>query len=250
MQQAVGMYVEAPTPDEAARLINSGRKLGIVIAVGVCEVFYTGRAAASLGPSRRLVILKRDGTLLVHEAEKAQPKIWNPPGSSTAAYVEGGKLVVKSIRSRPFETVRVIFDKVDFIAAFDVGATELTLVGSERDVVGALVKNPSIIEEGLEVVGVEVPTDVGHLDILARDKNGRYVIIEVKRDLATHEAVFQLARYVELYRRKGYDVRGILVAGDITASAYDYLKRYGLNFVKINPRELMVLTNKNPLNAK
>jgi len=64
------------------------------------------------------------------------------------------------------------------------------------------------------VVGVEVPMDVGRVDILARDKEGRYVVIEVKRDVATHEAVFQLARYVEIYKK----------------------------IVKINPRELTGLS--------
>lgn len=157
--------------------------------------------------------------------------------------------MVKSVRSRPFETVRVVFHQVDFLAAFDVGTTELALVGTESDVVEALVRNPSIIEEGLEVVGVEVPTDVGHIDILARDRSGRYVIIEVKRDVATHDAVFQLARYVELYRRKGYEARGVLVAGDISSSALEYLKRYGLIFIKVNPRELTVLINKNGANS-
>jgi RecB family endonuclease NucS len=69
-------------------------------------------------------------------------------------------------------------------------------------------------------------------------------VVEVKRDVATHEAVFQLARYVEIYRKKGLDVRGVLVAGDISSSALEYLRRYGLQFVKINPRELIAVTNK------
>lgn len=239
------MYAASPSPSEAAGLINGGKKRGLVVVVGVCEVSYSGRAAASLGPGRRLLIVKRDGTLLVHEADKAQPRIWNPPGSSTAAYVEEERLVVKSVRQRPFETVKVTFHVVDFVAAFDVGSTDLVLVGSEKDLVEALVRNPSFIEEGLEILGVEVPVEAGHIDILARDKEGRYVVIEVKRDLATHEAVFQLARYVESYRRKGHAARGVLVAGDISASAYEYLKRFGLQFVKVNPRELTVATYKN-----
>ncbi len=239
------MYLERPSAEEAARLINSGKKRGIVVVAGVCEVTYSGRATASLKPGRRLLLIKKDGTLLVHEAEKAQPKIWQPPGSSTAAYVEEGRLVVKSVRSRPFETVRSVFLSVDFVGVFDVGATELEFVGSEKDVVEALVAAPWLIEEGLEVVGVEVPMDVGHVDILARDKEGRYVVIEVKRDVATHEAVFQLARYVEIYKKRGYNVRGILVAGDISSPALEYLRRYGLQFVKVNPRELTAVTNKN-----
>jgi RecB family endonuclease NucS len=231
--------------EDVVRVVNSGKKRGLVLIVGVCEVFYTGRAQASLRAGRRLVIVKKDGTLLVHEAEKAQPRVWNPPGSSTAAYLEGGRLVIKSVRSRPFETVRVVFIAVDYFGVFEVDSTEVELVGSERDIVEAILKTPWVVEEGLEVVGVEVPTDVGHVDIVAKDREGRTVLIEVKRDVATHDAVFQLARYVELYKKKGHDARGVLVASDISTTALEYLKRYNLKFVKINPRELMVVINKN-----
>lgn len=241
------VYLEKPSAKEAAQVINWGKRRGIVVVVGLCEVNYAGRAAASLKRGKRLLVVKRDGTLLVHEAEKAQPKIWNPPGSSTAAFEENGRLVVKSVRQRPFETVKVVFEEVDFVGVFDVEASELELIGSEKDVVEALVRAPWLIEEGLEIVGVEVPTEVGHIDILARDREGRYVVIEVKRDLATHDAVFQLARYVEVYKARGHDVRGILVAGDISSTAYEYLKRYNLKFVKINPRELTASKDKNRL---
>ena len=233
------MYLANPLPADAARAINSGKKSGVVVVVGVCEVSYSGRAAANLRQGRRLLLIKRDGTLLVHEAEKAQPKIWNPPGSSTAAYVEGERLVVKSVRQRPLETVKAVFSTIDFIGVFNVDVAELNLVGSERDIVQALVESPWLIEEGLKVVGVEVPTEAGHIDILGVDKNNVYVVIEVKRDVAGHEAVFQLRRYVEVVSRARGKARGILVAADITPSAFNYLKDYGLKFVKIKPRELM-----------
>ncbi|MFN3803992.1 MAG: endonuclease NucS [Pyrobaculum sp.] len=223
---------------DAVRVINGGKKEGVVVVVGTCEVWYAGRASARLKKGRRLVLIKKDGTLLVHEAEKAQPKVWNPPGSSTAAYVEGGTLVLKSVRQRPFETVRVVFHDVEFVGVFKMGSTELELVGSERDVVEILANAPWLVEEGLVVLGVEVPTDVGHVDILARDREGRQVVIEVKRDVASHDAVFQLARYVESLRRRGVEARGVLVAADITTTAAEYLRRYGLEFIKINPRDL------------
>lgn len=223
---------------DAVRVINSGKKEGVVVAVGTCEVWYSGRASARLKKGRRLVVIKKDGTLLVHEAEKAQPKVWNPPGSSTAAYIEGGTVVLKSVRQRPFETVKVVFYDVEFVGVFKMGSTELELVGSERDMVEVLANAPWLVEEGLVVLGVEVPTDVGHIDILARDREGRHVVIEVKRDVASHDAVFQLARYVESIRRRGVEARGVLVAADITTTAVEYLKRYGLEFIKINPRDL------------
>lgn len=236
----------SPDPEEAARAINAGRRRGAAVVVGLCEVHYRGRAEAHLPPGRRLLVLKRDGTLLVHDGEKAQPRMWNPPGSSSAAYVEDGQLVVKSVRSRPLESVVARFLSVDFVGVFQLDSGGLELVGSERDMVEALRRAPHLLEEGLEVVGVEVPTSVGHIDILARDRDGAYVAVEVKRDVASHEAVFQLRRYVEELARRGTRARGILAAPDVTASAMEYLRRYRLKFVKLNPRELTASTYKNP----
>lgn len=241
----MGPLLASPDPEEAARAINSGRRRGAVVVVGLCQVHYSGRAEAHLPPGRRLLVAKRDGTLLIHDGEKAQPRMWNPPGSSTAAYVEDGRLVVKSVRGRPLESVVARFDAVDFVGVFQLDAGGLELVGSERDMVEALRRAPHLLEEGLTVLGVEVPTSVGHIDLLARDRAGVYVAVEVKRDVASHEAVFQLKRYVEELARRGMEARGVLAAPDVTAAAMEHLRRYGLKFVKLNPRELKAIMYKN-----
>ena len=51
--------------------------------------------------------------------------------------------------------------------------------------------------------------------------------------MASHEAVFQLKRYVDELARRGHQVRGILVAEDISETAYAYLRRYGLEFRRV-----------------
>nr|KJR73228.1 MAG: endonuclease [Thermoproteus sp. AZ2] len=240
-----------PSARDAAAFINGKRRIGLVVVFCRCRGLYSGRASAELPSSNYLVVLKRDGALLVHGPDKSTPIIWNPPGSSTAAFVEGERLVIKSVRRHPLESVVLYVEGVEEVAALRAEASEAELRGSEKEIVDALVQRPDFIEPGLVVVGREVPTEAGHIDILAVDPEGREVVIEVKRDEADHGAVFQLQRYVESRRAQGREARGILVAADISPSAYDYLKRFGLKFVKIKPRELVEkLLNNNALKPK
>ncbi|MEL9991941.1 MAG: endonuclease NucS [Thermoproteus sp.] len=228
-----------PDARDAAAFLNTYKKRGLIAIFCLCEGKYEGRAAAELPKAPYLVILKPDGSLLVHGAEKSTPLIWNPPGSSNMALVQDGALVLKSLRSKPAETVVLKVDKIYEVVLFDAGSLSVYLQGSERDVVQALVRKPEVIEPGFKVVGVEVPVETGHIDILGVDREGRYVVVEVKRDVADHHAVFQLKRYVETVSKTYGKARGILVAADITTSAFHYLREHGLEFIKIKPRELI-----------
>ncbi len=88
--------------------------------------------------------------------------------------------------------------------------------------------NLSLIESGLQlhsetddkndsILGQQYSTSIGRMDLLCRSKNGDFVVIEVKRDYADDEAVGQLLRYMGwIYRHKGTNVRGVLLAGGFT----------------------------------
>ncbi len=231
-------YLESPEPQEAARFVNTYKRRGIVVVYGLCEVSYEGRAAARLEPMYRLIIIKRDGTLLVHESEKREPRIWNPPPSSNVALVIDGTLVIKSVRSRPLETVIVRIPIVSFAAFFPASSAPYRVHGTEKDMVRFLASNVGLIEEGATLVGVEVPTAVGSVDLLLRGMGGELIVVEVKRDLAGPEAVHQLKRYVEFFASKGEKVRGVLASPDISASAYKYLKEYGLEYRRLSPKQV------------
>ena len=108
------------------------------------------------------------------------------------------------------------------------------LRGSEAEMQRALAHDPGIIEPGLTVLDRELPTDVGGIDLFARDRHGRLVVVELKRAKGTQEAVHQLARYVASVRRfTGEDVRGILAAPAMTRPALTQLAAAGLEFVEV-----------------
>jgi RecB family endonuclease NucS len=110
------------------------------------------------------------------------------------------------------------FDDEDIEDALD---TSLSL---ERDLERILLNDLSVIEEGPklfregELVGVQLDTGiVGRLDILAIDKQGKYVVIEIKAGEASDRVCGQILRYMGWVSKDisgGKDVRGIIVAND------------------------------------
>ncbi len=91
----------------------------------------------------------------------------------------------------------------------------------ERDLEDYLSRNLDVVEEGLRLVErqKELP-GMGRLDILARDRKGNFVVIELKAGQADEKAVGQLQAYMEYLREQGYEnIRGILIAASYTPKA-------------------------------
>ena len=57
------------------------------------------------------------------------------------------------------------------------------------------VRNPSLLMPGLELVGRQMRTSNGNLDLLGVDSEGRLVVFELKRGTLTREAVAQAVDY-------------------------------------------------------
>ena len=80
------MRILEPEPREAAAFINTNRRRGLIAVFCICGGTYRGRAAAELPVAPYLVVIKPDGTLLVHGSEKAiapktAPKTKGPYGA-------------------------------------------------------------------------------------------------------------------------------------------------------------------------
>jgi len=229
-------------PDlEAARaLLADGIGAGRVLTVaGHCEVDYEGRTTSYLGFGDRLVVLKPDGTLLVHTPEQRTPVNWQPPGCEHAVAVEGEYLVVHSTRSSPAETVEVRFESVLQVSALALeDDEELELAGSEADLRERILEDPGLVEDGFAALATERETSAGAVDVYGEDRDGNPVTVELKRRRVGPDAVGQLARYVDALEEDlhaGADVRGILVAPSVTDRARDLLARKGLEFVSLEP---------------
>ncbi len=88
-------------------------------------------------------------------------------------------------------------------------------ISLERDIEDHLVQNITAIEDGMKLIQRQVATDIGRIDIMAEDKQGVTVIIEVKVGEAKDSSVGQIARYLGWYSATTEkSVRGILIAHD------------------------------------
>ncbi len=231
-------YLISPSYEEALSALNEsmgGIKKRMVTIVGTCKVDYAGRARSFLDYGERLVIVKADGTVMVHGNEKREPLNWQPPGTKVK-YTSDGGLTLEARRTSPPETMHIHFKDVTALSIFqlDDGA-RLNLVGEEEDIVDKLEKDPSVIEEGLRVLRREKVTNSGFIDLFCEDKDGVPVIVEVKRTSISPNAVYQMEAYLADFKKKNHKaaVRGILCAPRISEMARTLIAEKGLEYRQV-----------------
>jgi RecB family endonuclease NucS len=235
--------LETPAPEAARELVAEGLERGAtVVLFGRCTVDYDGRAASTLGPGDRLVVLKPDGTALVHTDEGQKPVNWQPPGCEHAVSVEGedgGELVVHSERETPAETLTVRFERLAHAAVCQgTDPEDLALTGTEADLKQRILEEPDLVEPGFEPRATERETPAGAVDLFGVDADGSRVVVELKRRRVGPDAVSQLNRYVDALDRELHAdaaVRGVLVAPSVTDRAHRLLAERGLEFVALEP---------------
>jgi RecB family endonuclease NucS len=172
------------------------------LLVARCEVRYTGRLTAFLPESVRLVLVKADGSVLVHaDAGGYKPLNWMTP--PTAIEEDGDpvqRIVVRKRAGRSEDRLEIVVRDLLSDVVHDMGeAAGLEKDGVERDLQEELAVRPESLGEGLRLVRREWPTDIGPVDLMCRAEDGEWVAVEVKR-VAGIEAVEQLGRYLERIR--------------------------------------------------
>lgn len=228
--------IRDPEPSELRDFLHRHLGRGLLVQIfASCEVAYQGRAASTAEAGEYLVMVKADGSLQVHSARGIKPLNWQPQVDDVRITEEDGAAVLWAERMSPSEMVRIAFLAPSLAQALELGEKDgFVLMGTEAQMQQALAANPGLIEDGLELLDRELPTDVGGIDLYARDAAGRYVVVELKRGKASHEAVHQLSRYVERVRELvDGEVRGILAAPEATAPALAQLERLALEFREV-----------------
>jgi RecB family endonuclease NucS len=212
------------------------------LIVARCEVVYSGRLNAVLPEATRLLMLKSDGSFLVHaDTGGFKPQNWMTP--ETVIEYDGDPLERIVVRKRAGKTedrldIRVVEILSD--VEHDMGeAGALAKDGVERDLQEALAARPEALGEELRLVRREWQTDIGPVDLMCRDAEGGWVAIEIKRT-ATLDAVEQLTRYLECIRPLPgmADCRGILAAQRVVKQARTLADARGLGWVEVDLEEL------------
>jgi endonuclease len=199
------------------------------LVIAQCTVDYAGRLSAHLPLATRLLMLKGDGSILVHsDSGSYKPLNWmNPPCTITTmepdeTQVEAGvKEVWRVSQTKTADILYVsiyeIFSDVEHHLGDDPG---LQKDGVEAHLQEMLAEQLHHAGEGMTLIRREYFTAIGPVDILAKDANGETVAIELKRR-GDIDGVEQLTRYLELLNRDPQlrPVRGIFAAQEIKPQA-------------------------------
>ncbi len=240
LQQPNKLFVlTEPTLAEAAELIEKAfAQRRTLIVVGSCQVNYAGRANSTLELGERLLIIKADGSLLVHRPVGYEPVNWQPAGSVFHVQVKDDDLEVHGVRQKPRESVRVTFDRIYMVSSLDLSDSgDFLLHASEDDMHRAILLKPELLEDGFKPISWEKKVEPGFVDIYGEDKNGKLVIVEVKRKTASKEAALQLAKYIEPIKAKvNREVRAVLVAPSLGKDVQRMLVTLGLEYKALDPK--------------
>jgi len=193
------------------------------IVVARCQVDYAGRLTAHLPMATRVLMLKADGSVLVHsDGGSYKPLNWmTPPCTVTEATTDDGALEWTVCNAKSDDTLRILIEEVLHDSSHELGVDPgLVKDGVEKHLQQLLAEHPASLAEGLTLVRREYPTAIGPVDLMCRDAAGSSVAVEIKRR-GEIDGVEQLTRYLELLNRdpKLRPVRGIFAAQEIKPQA-------------------------------
>lgn len=242
MQLAIEAHIQPSLTLFRARLEEAFKRRDFIVFLARCSVYYEGRGASKLGEGDRLIVIKSDGALLVHRPTGYSPVNWQPRSDVFSVEAKGDVVIVRSLRKRPRELLEISVSRVYFLALIHGMKDEAEFIEylDEKEISDYIAEHPEIVEEGLRILRREKPIEVGYADLVGVDKDGRYVIIEVKRVHAGVDAVRQLSNYVNALKKRNLQakVRGILVAPSISKEALSLLTSLGLEYKQINVQKL------------
>ena len=192
------------------------------LVIAKCQVDYAGRLTAHLPMATRLILVKNDGSVLIHsDGGSYKPLNWmSPPckvveGTSEEGHVEW------TVTGKDDDTLRILLTEISHDTSHDLGIDPgLQKDGVEKHLQELLAEHPAHLADGLTLVRREYPTAIGPVDLMCRDAAGRSVAVEVKRR-GEIDGVEQLTRYLELLNRdpKLRPVQGIFAAQEIKPQA-------------------------------
>ncbi len=205
------------------------------LIVARCEVTYTGRLTARLPEALRLLMLKADGSVMVHaDTGGYKPQNWMTPPTVVEESPE--RIVVRKRAGSTEDRLDIRIVEVLSDVTHDMGDAEpLEKDGVERDLQEALAGAPGHCGEGFRLVRREWPTDIGPVDLMCRDGEDEWIAVEIKR-VGTIDAVEQLSRYLERIRLDPAmsACRGVLAAQSVKPQARVLAESRGIAWVEVD----------------
>jgi RecB family endonuclease NucS len=208
------------------------------LIVARCSIEYSGRLKTTLPEALRLVMVKADGSVMIHsDVGGYKPLNWMTP--PTAIEETAGRIVVRKLKADEQLEIRIAETISDSVHPMDAEAPGLQKDGVEAHLQELLADAPGWCGEGFRLVRREWPTDIGPVDLMCRDGADAWVAVEIKR-VGTIDAVEQLSRYLERIRLdpEKADCCGVLAAQVVKPQARVLAEARGIRWVEVDLEEL------------
>jgi endonuclease len=219
--------------------------LTVRLVIARCSVDYVGRLTAHLPTALRLLMVKADGSVLVHsDGGSYKPLNWmSPPCKLTQ---QPGKWTVVN---KTGETLAITIEEVLSDTSTDLGIDPgLQKDGVEAHLQELLAAQVETLGEGWRLIRREYPTPIGPVDLMCRDHAGESVAVEIKRR-GEIDGVEQLTRYLELLNRDPLlaPVHGIFAAQEIKPQARVLATDRGIRCVLLDYERMRGIEPENTL---
>jgi RecB family endonuclease NucS len=199
------------------------------LVIARCSVDYAGRLSAHLPLATRLLLVKADGSVLVHsDSLSYKPLNWMSPPCTIAVIepdpeqADAGVLEIwKVTQAKTADLLVISLHEILHDTAHELGHDPgLTKDGVEAHLQKLLAEQIELLGEGARLVRREYMTAIGPVDILATDATGASLAVEIKRR-GDIDGVEQLTRYLELMNRDPLlaPVTGVFAAQEIKPQA-------------------------------
>ena len=214
------------------------------LVIAECSVDYDGRLTAHLPLARRLLVVKADGSVLIHsDGGSYKPLNWMSPPCALAERAPddeeaaAGVVAVWDVSHlKSDDRLRVLLHEVHHDTEHELGVDPgLVKDGVEAHLQALLAEHISTLGEGFSLVRREYMTAIGPVDLLAKDAAGVSVAVEIKRR-GEIDGVEQLTRYLELLNRDPHlaPVTGVFAAQEIKPQARTLAEDRGIRCVTLD----------------
>lgn len=211
------------------------------IVIAECSVDYSGRLDAHLPKAKRVLMLKGDGSVLIHsDGGSYKPLNWMTAPCTMheeePSEDEADNCVKKVWRieaSKTDDTLVIRLGEVFLDHEESLGIDPgLTKDGVEAHLQELLADQVEILGDGWRTVRREYPTAIGPVDLMVRTDENEPVAVEIKRRGGI-DGVEQLTRYLELLGRDPLleGITGIFAAQEITRQARTLAEDRGIRCV-------------------
>ena len=209
------------------------------IVVARCTVTYAGRVSAHLPEAIRVIMMKSDGSVLIHsDGGSYKPLNWMSPPCTTRVVdpqTEGAQ-ELWVVENRAGEQLRITIHEIVHDSSHELGIDPgLQKDGVEAHLQELLAAHVHVLGDDFSLVRREYPTAIGPVDLLCRDASGASVAVEVKRR-GEIDGVEQLTRYLDLLNRDPLlaPVRGVFAAQEIKPQARTLAADRGIRCVVVD----------------